>query len=289
MNSHTANVAPGEIDWEGQFNPRVAVPNFDQIMDERKRASAQIRQRRPCLSGLRYGEAERSTLDAFPAKSATATLVYIHGGYWRSGQAQDNSAIAEHFCAAGAAVFLPNYSLCPDATVPQIVDQIAQAIAWVKTAGCDYGANPDALYLCGTSAGAHLAAMLLASNSGIAGACLISGIYDLAPVLKVSVNAEIGLNEETAERMSPMVHPPAGHPRLIMAVGGLEPPLWVRQTHDYAIQCEARGLECDVLEIPDANHFSVVEALYRGSAPIAAAMTDAMRLTDHLPLDETLI
>lgn len=288
MSSSSAGSEPGQIDWERHFNPRVAVPSFDQIMDERKRVSAQVRDRRTFLGDLRYGEAPRSTLDVFPAKSPKATLVYIHGGYWRAGAAQDNSAIAEHFCDAGVAVFLVNYTLCPDSAVPEIIVQIAQAIRWIKTAGRDYGATPDALYLCGTSAGAHLAAMLLASDPTIAGACLISGIYDLAPVLKVSVNAEIRLTEETAQQMSPMVHLPAGQPQLVMAVGGQEPALWIQQTRDYAAQCVEHGLACDLLEIPGTNHFSVVEALYHETAPIADAMKHAMGLTGNPPADETI-
>lgn len=280
----TANIP---VDWERHFNPRVAVPNFDQIMDERKRMSTLIRDRRPFVPNLRYGEEARSTLDVFPAKTAKATLVYIHGGYWRAGAARDNSAIAEHFCNAGVAVFLVNYTLCPDSTVPAIVQQLAQALEWVKTLGSDYGATPDQLYLCGTSAGAHLAAMLLASDPCIAGACLISGIYDLAPVLEVTVNAEIGLTRDTARQMSPMFHLPVGHPRLVMAVGGQEPPLWTQQTRDYRAHCVTQGLVCDLLEIAGANHFSVVEALYHKTAPIADAMKRAMGLVDDQATHET--
>lgn len=286
MNSRHSDPERGQIDWERQFNPRVAVPNSDQIMGERKRMSAQIRDRRPFVTGLRYGEAARSTLDVFPARTATATLVYLHGGYWRAGAASDNSAIAEHFCAAGVAVFLVNYTLCPDSTVPEIVQQLAQALIWIKAHGSDYGADPDHLYLCGTSAGAHLAAMLLASDPSIAGACLISGIYDVAPVLKVSVNAEIGLTREMVHPMSPMFHLPVGNPRLVMAVGKEEPSLWIQQTRDYRERCIALGLTCNLLDIEGANHFSIAEALYDENAPIAAAMISAMGLANDPVTDE---
>ncbi len=278
----------GQIDWERHFNPRVAVPNSDQIMGERKRMSAQIRERRPFVADLRYGEAARSTLDVFPAETTTATLVYIHGGYWRAGTARDNSAIAEHFCDAGVAVFLVNYTLCPDSTVPEIVQQLAQALGWIKANGSNYGAAPDNLYLCGTSAGAHLAAMLLASDPHITGACLISGIYDLTPVLKVSVNADIRLTREMVHPMSPMFHLPVGDPRLVMAVGSQEPSLWRQQTRDYSARCVAQGLTCDLLEIEGANHFSIAEALYNEKAPIAVAMKTAMGLTNESSLDDAM-
>jgi len=288
MNSGRADQAHTQVDWERHFNPRVAVPNFEEIMSERKRQSELTRNRRQFVANLRYGEAARSTLDVFPANTGHATVVYIHGGYWRAGAANDNSAIAEHFCRAGVAVFLINYTLCPDSSLPKIVDQIAQALTWIKTHGRDYGATPDQLYLCGTSAGAHLAAMLLAHDATIAGACLISGIYDLAPVLEVSVNADIGLTRETAQQMSPMNHLPIGHPRLVMAVGEHEPSLWTQQSRDYSAKCIAQGLDCNMLEIPGANHFSVAEAAYHGAAPIAQAMKRAMGLVDEIATDEKI-
>ena len=288
MSSRHSDLGHRQIDWERHFNPRAAIANFDQIVGERKKMSALIRDRGPFVADLRYGEAARSTLDVFPAQTAKAALVYIHGGYWRSGAAKDNSAIAAHFCDAGVAVFLVNYTLCPDSTVPEIVQQLAQALTWIKANGSNYGAAPDHLYLCGTSAGAHLAAMLLASDPSRAGACLISGIYDLAPVLKVSVNAEIGLTPEMVHPMSPMFHLPAGDPRLVMVVGGQEPSLWIQQTRDYGARCVEQGLKCDLFEIAGANHFSVVEALYDEKAPIAAVMKTAMGLVNDLATDEAI-
>ena len=270
-----------QVDLERHFNPRVAVPNFDAIMGERQRVSALARNRRPFVADVRYGEAARSTLDVFPAEIAYGTFIYIHGGYWRAGSARDNSAIAERFCDAGVAVFLINYTLCPDTTVPAIVQQVTEAVEWIKQRGHDYGADPDRLYVCGTSAGAHLAAMLMAADDSITGACLISGIYDLAPVLNVSVNDDIGLKPEWVRPMSPMFQLPLGNPKLVLAVGELEPPLWAQQTRDYATRCDARGLECDLLEVAGANHFSVAEALYAAEAPVACAMKRAMGLADE--------
>lgn len=263
---------------ERSFNPRVAVPDYEAIMAERRQASALTRERWPFIGDVRYGEATRSTLDVFPAESTKATVVYIHGGYWRAGAARDNSAIAEPFCRAGVAVFLLNYTLCPHTTVPAIVAQVGDAVAWIRARGRDYGADPQRLFLCGTSAGAHLCAMLLAADPDIAGACLISGIYDLTPVLDVSPNAEIRLTPEWVRPMSPLFHLPRGRPRLVMAVGELETPLWIGQTRDYRARCVARGLECELIEVAGANHFSVVEALYRAPAPLATAVQHAMGL-----------
>ena len=286
LNPREMSSTQTKVDLEREFNPRVAVPNFDAIMDARRRVSAQVRKRCPFVPDVRYGDAVRSTLDVFPAEMSIATLIYIHGGYWRAGGARDNSALAEPFCDAGVAVFLINYTLCPDSTVPAIVRQVAEAVAWIKGHGRDYGADPDRVYLCGTSAGAHLAAMLLATDDSVAGACLISGIYDLTPVLDVSVNAEIGLTPEWVRPMSPMFHLPQGNPKLVMAFGEHEPALWAQQTRDYSAQCIARGLECELLEVAGANHFSVVEALYEAEAPIARAMKHAMGLADERGSDE---
>ncbi len=155
MSSRHSDLEHSQIDWERHFNPRVAVPNSDQIMGERKRMSALIRGRRPFVAALRYGEATRSTLDVFPAETSTATLVFIHGGYWRAGAAHDNSAIAEHFCDAGVAVFLVNYTLCPDSTVPESCSSWDKRSVGSKRMAATTG-HPPIMYTYVVSLRAHI-------------------------------------------------------------------------------------------------------------------------------------
>ena len=64
------------------------------------------------------------------------------------------------------------------------------------------------MLLVGHSAGAHLVAMNLCTinETKYAGALLISGIYDLEPILHTSINNDIKLNATTANNLSPITH-----------------------------------------------------------------------------------
>lgn len=263
-------------DLEWQFNPRVAVPEFADIMRTRIADSQAARRRFDFVPDVRYGSAARATMDIFPATRPRAALVYVHGGYWRAGCARDNSAVATPFAEHGIAVFLPSYSLCPAVPVATIVEEIRSAIRWVRANATRYGGDPAHLHVSGTSAGAHLAAMALAADDAIEGACLISGVFDIAPVLRVSVNAEVGLTQADARSLSPMRELPAGNPSLLLAVGALETPLWIRQTLDYASRCRARGLDPRLLTVEGANHFSVVESLYRPGGVLREALLNQL-------------
>ena len=45
-----------------------------------------------------------------------------------------------------------------------MIDSVARALDWVAAAGPDYGIDPDALHVAGSSAGAHLLCAALASR-----------------------------------------------------------------------------------------------------------------------------
>jgi arylformamidase len=164
---------------------------------------------------------------------------------------------------------LVNYDLCPAVTLDDIVGQTIAAVAWVYRHGAEYGCDPQRLYVSGNSAGAHLAAMALAQDwraqglpaDLIKGACCITGIYDLAPVLRIDANAEIRLRPDMVARNSPLSLPLPAKPPVIVAVGGDETPLWVKQSTDYAAMLRANGVPTELMIIPGTHHFSITRSL----------------------------
>lgn len=276
-------------EFERQFNPRADVTDLDAIQAERRRLSEAARARLDGVLGVPYGDGECQVVDVFAPDRPTTpgggpTLVYLHGGYWRSGHARDASFIAEPFVRAGATAFLATYDLCPDVTVATIVDQARRAIAWVHANARSYGGDPDRLYLVGHSAGAHLCAMALAHDwaearevgGAIAGACLISGVYDLEPVLSISVNALIRATPADVAPLSPLRHPPRQPVPVIVAVGGNESTEWRRQSSLYADV--ARGAGCTVAEIdvPGVHHWSILLPMREPHHPVTRALLRMM-------------
>ena len=85
-----------------------------------------------------------------------------------------------------------NYALCPQVSIDEIVRQMRAAVAWVLTRIDRHGGDPTKVVVGGHSAGAHLTAMCLQTrwkedyglptDDPLAGAVLVSGLYDLEPL-----------------------------------------------------------------------------------------------------------
>jgi arylformamidase len=211
-------------------------------------------------------------------------LVYIHGGYWRSGSKDDNCNFAPAFVERGATVVIVEYDLCPTVTVTEIVRQTRGSIAWVYRNIMRYGGDPSKLYLSGHSAGGHLTAMALAHDwkkeglprDFIQGAVATSGVYDLDMVMQISVNEQVRLTPELAKENSPFIHPPLPMCPVIVAVGSAEPEGWKQMSKDFFELCKERGLECNYLEISRANHYTMSEHLADPNSPLTQAMFNQM-------------
>ena len=179
---------------------------------ERDAASYRVARRDRSEFGLRYGNHPRQTIDLFlpdVPEPERPLIVFIHGGYWRTWE----PTLFSHFAAGvnnrGYAVALPGYRLCPEVTVAEIVDDVRAAILHLNRR-C---ASP--FVAAGHSAGGHLAAALVATDWAARGAsnnCLrnglaISGLFDLAPLVETSINADLRLDADAAKAVSPAFWP----------------------------------------------------------------------------------
>jgi arylformamidase len=237
-----------------------------------------------------YGSSPREKLDIYPADHPGGpVLVYIHGGYWRSGSKEDNCNFVPVFTERGASVVLVEYDLCPTVTVSDIVRQTRSAIAWVYRNILRYSGNPAKIYVSGHSAGGHLTAMALAHDwpseglprDLIKGAVATSGVYDLDVVMRISVQEQVKLTPELAKENSPFHHPPLPVSPVIVAVGGAEPKGWQQMSEDFSKLCKERGLDCEYLIIPGANHYTMSEHLADADSPLAQAMLRQMNLSQR--------
>ena len=273
---------------ELEFNPRATVQNLDERLAASAAASAAARARLDCVLDVRYGPGKKETLDIFPAagSGSAPVQIFIHGGYWRAMDKSDYSFIADVFQPAGATTVIINYDLCPAVTLDTIVEQSNRSIAWTWRNIAEYGGDPERLHVSGNSAGGHLTAMALAHDweaeglpaDIIKGAVPVTGVMDCEPVLDITVNEEVRLDPETARRLSPLRNPPQRALPLLIAVGGAEPPLWIKMSEDYAALCRGHGIECEYLEMPGQDHFDISRAIGDPESPLARAMVRMMGL-----------
>jgi len=269
-----------------QFMPRLAVPDHETWLAGHAAQSETARRTLPCQLDIPYGGTPLQKLDIFPATGRTPApaQVFFHGGYWRALDKSTYSFMALSMAPAGIATVLVNYDLCPAVTLDDIVSQTIAALAWVYRNGAAYGCDPQRLYVSGNSAGAHLAAMALAQDwrarglpaDLIKGACCITGIYDVTPVLRIDANAEIRLKPEMVAPNSPLSLPLPAKPPVIVAVGADETPLWIKQSTDYAAMLRAQGVATELMIIPGTHHFSITRSLGDPDGVLPRAMRRQM-------------
>ena len=147
------------------FNNTLHVSETASIIAEWDRLSAEMRARHPQSLDLRYGPRDRNRIDFLKARDGGPTLVFIHGGYWQT-RAKENFT----FCAAGPMahginVALIGYTLAPDATLDQIVDEVRTGIDYLVTELPTLGGDPNKMIVSGWSAGGHLSSMSLGHPS----------------------------------------------------------------------------------------------------------------------------
>lgn len=252
-----------------QYNNRLHVPQFQDYLNRWERQSRETEAALPVTRDIRYGPLPRERLDIFAADTPAAkTLLFIHGGYWHLFDKTLFYFLARSFRARGITTLLLNYPRAPEHTPDQMVLSCRRAVQWLYHHGAAYGAPPHQLYVAGHSAGGHLAAMLLATDwsrsdagvpaNGLKGAVLVSGLFDLEPIRLSYINQVLAMDEAMAARNSPLrLQPRAGCP-VVVAVG---------QQETAAFQDQSRGLyeawkekaAMQLLVVPGANHFSVVE------------------------------
>jgi arylformamidase len=257
-----------ELDWRTLsqqeldigFNNGVAVPESADIVAGWDQRSALLRAQYPEHLDLRYGPRERNGIDFLKAAEGGPTLLFIHGGYWQTRAKETFSAFAAGPMAHGINVALIGYTLAPDAALEEIVREIHAGLDFLAAQLPALGGDTDRIVVSGWSAGGHLTSMAL-SHPHVKAGMAISGIYDLEPIRHSYLNVKLGLDEAVARRNSPVMQAGGVAKPLSLVVGSAELPLLRRQTADFANHRARFGLPVTYEEIPEANHFSVMEAL----------------------------
>ncbi len=261
-----------QAELDRAYDNRGHVTHYTAILTRWAEESAVLYRSVPVLRDLRYGPQSRHRIDFFLASSpGCPTFFYIHGGYWQWCDKEDESFVARGPLAHGINVAIVEYTLCPAVNLDGIVAELHAALDWLAPRLPALGADPERLCVGGSSAGAHLAAML-AGRADVRGALLVSGLYDLEPIRHLGLNAVIGLDEASALRNSPIRHLPVAAGPVCFAVGGGELPEMIRQTDDYHAVWTEAGLPGSLLHIGGSDHFTVMDELSQPDGRLTAAL-----------------
>jgi arylformamidase len=278
------------IDYETEYDNRGRVPEHPEIFARWAREAAAYRAAAQAAEfGVPYGPSPRQTLDLFPAKDddeMTPLALFIHGGWWRSLEPAMFSQVAAGPNARGLTVAVAGYDFCPQVSIVTIIEEMRSACLWL------WRKHGKRIFIYGHSAGGHLAACLLAQNwkafasdapaDLVPAAYAISGVYDLSPLVHVSQNSDLRLDEAEARRVSPLHWKvPAGR-TLDAVVGSLESSEFLRQSKIIAEGWRARGVAARYEAIPGMNHFTIVDALSEPDSPMTRRVAELAQFTSAL-------
>lgn len=272
------------IDWDAAFD------NFGSIKDAatyppRWQAEAAAFRNARSVAGraeldITYGSSERERYDLFfpdatdrPDGNTSGLTFFIHGGFWKAFDKSTWSHLAKGPLSRGQVVCMPSYPLAPEARISEITTCIAAAVE--NAAGRVSGP----IHLAGHSAGGHLVTRMMSTDtqlssdiiSRIASVVSISGVHDLRPLLKTSMNSILQLTAEEATRESSVLNMPLDVP-LTCWVGADELPQFIHQNDTLADVWSIDGRKVRSEHVPDKHHFSVIEDLVASDSALADAV-----------------
>ena len=267
-----------KAELEREYSPSSCIPEINVFLQEYAERSQVARQNCKVITGIRYGASADETLDFFPAASPNAPLeIFIHGGYWQALSKNESGFAAPDIVQNGVAFVALNYSLAPKVKLDEIVRQCRAALAWLYQNADEIGFDRQRIFISGSSAGAHLAAMVTATNwqrdfglpnSLIKGCAAVSGVFDLEPIRFTYINAPLHLDTEAARRNSPLFLRPLVPTELIVCWGDNETSEFKRQSREFAAAWEAR----EIFEMRGHNHFDVILKLGDATTPLGQAV-----------------
>lgn len=271
---------------DAQYRLRPKIPDLDDIYVRWKEKSEATRAKHECRIDVPYGDKPLEKLDIFPASTPGAPIhVFIHGGYWQNLDKSSHSFIAEPFLAEDITFIAINYTLAPDASMDEIVQQNRDALAWIGRNAATFNGDMSRLFISGHSAGGHLVAMMMATDWAaeaglpedfIKSGCAISGLFDLEPIRLSFVNDKIGMTKEDAQRNSPIYVLPHGRSPVLVAVGADETDEYLRQSSEYFHLLRKNNYEAEYLVFYRQHHFHIIEEFANIGSDLSRKIIEGM-------------
>jgi arylformamidase len=264
---------------EREYSPSSCIDDIDVYIEQyvtlSDNAKSMAKAQGKLLADIQYGSNTDEVLDIFlpfePTQSKRKLQVYIHGGYWQELSKDESCFAATNFQKSGYHFAVINYSLAPNASLTEIVEQNRQALKYLYQNAERYGYDKNDIYLSGSSAGGHLAMMMALTDWSkyidvakniVKGICAVSGIYDLTPIAQTYINEPLQLTPQEIIENSPLLInlPPKGFLlcQIILTYGENETNEFKRQTTAMKNRLAVNQMQSPFAEIKERNHFDVI-------------------------------
>jgi arylformamidase len=270
-----------QAELDRNFDQRGWASNAAEVVGRWTDRSKATKATRPHRTGLRYGPGEDETLDIFPAGQALAPVqIFVHGGAWLRHTRDDFSFVAETFAAAGMHTVVLNFTNLPSVRLPDMVAQVRRGVEWVWRNADSFGGDRQRIFLSGHSSGAHLSVITLATDwpviglpaDVVKGACFLSGLYDMEPVLLSARSSYVQLTPAEAASLNPMLLADAIPCPLTLFYAEFDTDEFRRQSEAFAASLAAAGRTVSLTRMAGLNHFEIMEQLGLSQGALSQAL-----------------
>lgn len=231
-----------------------------------------------------YGTAGADTsLDVFTPTGASgplATVVWIHGGAWISGDKENVRPYVQILASHGYTTVSLNYTVGPEAVYPTALTQLNDALAFLVEHADEYDIDTDRIIIAGDSAGSNLTSQLATLTTSPDYAKLVGiepalgpeqlravilncGIYDVSEIpnepgiggwgFRIALWSYLGerdwSNSPGGEEMSTLDYVTADFPETWIS-GGNADPLTPAQSKKLAAKLDGLGVPVEAVFYP---------------------------------------
>ncbi|MGA2062273.1 MAG: alpha/beta hydrolase [Thermoguttaceae bacterium] len=225
-------------------------------------------------SDIEYGKAgdESLLLDACVPDGAGPfpIAIIVHGGGWSGGdKTRDISLLFKPLTDANFTWFSINYRLAPKHRYPACIEDVEQAIRWVKKHAAQYKGDPQQIALIGESAGGHLVCLAAArakDDTRVAAVVGFAAPTDLEAdaLRRGNVSASFknvfnreNLDETTRDMLrdaSPITYLKADMPPFLLIHGTDDKSVLYSQSVIFQKRLKELGVPCEIITIEKGAH-----------------------------------
>lgn len=239
-------------------------------------------------SGVAYGADPGQRLDVIVpnAPGPHPVLVFFHGGGWDSGRPEDYRFVGRALARDGHVVVLAGYRLGADGIYPAMLEDAADALAWVGQNIAPLGGDPQRVFVMGHSAGAHMAALVTLDRRwlearGLPGGFVrgvigLSGPYDFHPFTSAQARRAFGHVADPAQTQ-PIAFVRADAPPMLLLTGDADVTVKPRNSTALGTALAAAGAAAEVRLLPGVDHAGTIKVFawpFSGDGRVRRAVRD---------------
>jgi len=221
-------------------------------------------------SGSNDGESLKLDVSVPEGEGPFPIAILVHGGGWSSGDKSQVHVPPTKRLTDKFTWFSIDYRLAPAHHWPACIDDVRQAIRWVKAHAAEYKGDPQRIAVIGYSAGGHLAAfaavtakqdtkvqaaVILAGPTFLLADCerrgqvspALQALFDRGPELD---NAARGI----LRNASPVSNLYGDLPPFLLIHGTLDESVLYSQSENFQALLNELNFPCEIVTIPGAGH-----------------------------------